>query len=249
MFFFLSTNEFTITQDKRKETLFTIEFKERSKELIQSIVKSKLLIGTTISDDDKFIQFSALSIKTLEQHQKTLFKNQGTKKGSYQITLKMLYDLSNQLSMLEKNSNKVFYCYEPEKIIVIDQCIFIYLSNENMISINDNEKNNIVFTSPFHKTNGFLCPEIKAIKSIPTEINARSTYYSLGALAIYMLTAVDITNTTTTKTTTTKTTTTNTTTTKPIITEIINQIKETKLFYMLERCLNEKAEDRSILFI
>ena len=66
----IENNEFKIYQDTKKESYFIIEFNEPSKSLINSLIKTKILLGASSSDDYTSIFFTSYTIETLEQ-----FKN------------------------------------------------------------------------------------------------------------------------------------------------------------------------------
>jgi hypothetical protein len=233
---FLSTNEFTIQKDKTKSPLFTIEFTENSEPLINSIQ----LIGSTISDDYKSITFKATSVQSLKKFQS---KKENV---TYENALRLIVSLIDQLNYLIKKEFSCFYEYTPENIIVVDGTKFIYLSNNDLIKI-EKSSANIRFTRPFSRE-GFISPEISQITSIPTEVNYKTIYYSLGVLVVYFLLNVNI-NRTNTKTP-------NTTNISILekenelkLNEILTPIYGTKLYWLLIRCLDNDPEKRSILYI
>ena len=64
---FLSTDEFSISKSKVDNTLFTIDFQKDSESLIDSMIKTKLIIASSISDDYKSVTFRASSVKSLKK--------------------------------------------------------------------------------------------------------------------------------------------------------------------------------------
>ena len=64
---FLSTDEFSVYKNKEQNTLFTIEFQKNSESLINSIIKTKLIIASTISDDYKIFSFRCSSVKSFKK--------------------------------------------------------------------------------------------------------------------------------------------------------------------------------------
>jgi hypothetical protein len=153
----------------------------------------------------------------------TNFINKYTKKSiNYDTLLIMTYHLSIQLKYLIDN-NYTFIGYSPKNVIAIDNK-FIYLPNSEEILSIENEK--ITITFPFTQQDFFLSPEMFLIKKIPSKIHYKTSYYSLACLLIYYL--------------------------RPGEKEIMFDklaIKGTKMYFLLERCLNSNIESRSILYI
>ena len=111
---------------------------------------------------DVFIKTHPLTIKKIEE---------------------IIENLINQLYFLSKEYNYTFYRFNPKNIIVIDSSQFLYISSDDLMPITNNK---IIFTSPFCK-DYFISPELKEITSIPSSINAKTIYYSLGSLIIHLL--------------------------------------------------------------
>ena len=237
MFEFLSTDEFSIYKNKEQGSLFMIKFQVNSESLINSIIKTKLIIGSSISDNYKALTFRASSVKSL----KKFISNK--KNTNYENTLKLIVSLTNQIQYLIITESKCFYEYIIENIIVIDDDKFIYLSNDDLLKLS--ESNNFHFTKPFNRE-GFISPELLKINSIPSELNYKTIYYSLGALVVYFLFDKNINN-------------------KDgfkdgfkddfkddfnsDLNEILKPIEGTKLFGLLIRCLFQEANERSIVYI
>jgi hypothetical protein len=219
---FLSTDEFSIYKNEKDNTFFTIEFQEISESLINSLIKTKLLIASSIDDEYKYISFRASSVKSLK---KFLLKSGNI---NYENALKIILSLSKQIQYLITKEFKCFYEYIIENIIVIDDEKFIYLSNEDLLELSD--PNKIQFVKPFNRE-GFISPELSKINSIPSELNYKTIYYSLGALVVYFLFEKNINDI------------------NCDINEILKPIEGTKLFGLLNRCLFEKANERSIIYV
>jgi len=225
MFEFLSTDEFSVYKNKEQSTLFTIEFQVNSESLIDSMIKSKLIIASFISDDYKTFSFRASSVKSF----KKFISNR--ENINYENTLKIIVSLCKQIQYLITIKYECFYKYIIENIIVIDDDKFIYLSNEDLIKLS--ESNKIKFIKPFNRE-GFISPELLKINSIPSELNYKTIYYSLGALVVYFLFDKNINN-------------------KDgfncDLNEILKPIEGTKLSGLLIRCLFQEANERSIVYI
>ena len=156
MFEFLSTEEFSIYKNKEQSTLFMIKFQVNSESLINSMIKTKLIIGSLISDNYKDLTFRASSVKSL----KKFISNK--ENINYENTLKLIVSLTKQIQYLILSECECFYEYIFENIIVIDDDKFIYLSNDDLLKLS--ESNNFHFTKPFNRE-GFISPEILKIVS------------------------------------------------------------------------------------
>lgn len=220
---FLSTDEFSIYKNEKNNTFFTIQFEENSEPLINSLMKTKLILITDISDEYKTFSFRASSVKSLKRF---LSKRENI---TYENSLKIILCLSKQFQYLITKEKLCFYKYIIENIIVIDDENFFCLSNEDLFELS--KTNNIRFTKPFNYE-GFISPELLEIKSIPAELNYKSIYYSLGALVVYFLFEKNINNDEN----------------KNILNEILKPIEGTKLFGLLNRCLFEEANKRAIIY-
>ena len=101
---FLSTEEFSISKSKEDNTLFTIEFQTSCESLISSMIKTKLIIASSISDDYKTFSFRASSVKSF----KKFISNR--ENINYQNTLKIIVSLCNQVQYLI--TIKIIYLYK-----------------------------------------------------------------------------------------------------------------------------------------
>jgi hypothetical protein len=231
----IETNDFKILQNERNPSIFFIIFFKNSKALINSITKTKILLGTTIYDNFTSFSFKATSVKTFKQYQEYLKTKNGSINMPYNEILKMIYNLTTQLKYVIENENMSFIGYNPENIIVFDNNKFAYISSEHLFKVNNGFIN---ITYPFTKTDFFMSPEILSIKELPHNICYKSSYYSLGGLIIYSLipnnefnndNEHDVNN----------------------IEKIMDSlsIKGTKLFGLLKRCFLKEPIKRSIIFI
>ena len=236
----IKNDEFKVYRDNRKETLYKILFSTSStlNSLLNSIIKTNMLKGSTITEDYKSITFQALSVKTLPQYLSYLKTTQNNNTLDINKSLSMIYYLSNQLKYLINNENKCFYRYNPNNILIIDETKFMYLSNEDLLKIDPETKTMEINT--IISLDWFVSPEILKITSIPERLHYKSIYYSLGALIIYSLYSINILDI--------RNDISNEIDQIDQIDQIIEQIKGTKLYYFLKRGLNEKIENRTLLY-
>jgi hypothetical protein len=168
---------FSVTQHDRKKNLFNIFL--NNKQLLYSITKTKIIQNYTILDTGTSIMLKASSIKTYEEFKKSQKNTNKIDRLPHSILLKMIYYLSKQLSYLITNHGKCFYTYEPNNIIVIDDNIFLCISQEHLTDIKNND---IYIYSPISTSNLYLSPELSSAKILPIIINYKTIFYSLGLL-------------------------------------------------------------------
>ena len=172
--------------------------------------------------DDKRIFFNAFSVTTLKEFQQTL-KNPNIK---YQKTLQLILSLGQQLEYLIETENVSFYEYNPENVIVIDGTIFIYLSNNLMRVF---KKHTMEFRFPFIRAPHLLIsPELAKIQNIPSTVNHKTIYYSLGLLSLSFLLNERI---------------------GEFHLDQIDFLKNTKLYWLLLRCLDLDPSKRTIVYL
>jgi len=230
----LSNNEFTVLKNEIKDS-YSVKFKYPSKDLIYSLIKTKLIIGSTITDDFRTLTFKSLNIQSLKQLQNTLIERNGTKKFSYELSLRMLLSLSKQLSYFLTKTDVCFFKYNPKNVLVIDEEIFLYLSNDDLVKREDEE---LLIITPF-LWKDYVSPELQSITSIPTKINYKSIIYSLGLLIIDRVLEDELSHILEIAKDDEKI----------LFDEIEKSIGKTKLFYCLKRCLDKKVENRKVLYI
>lgn len=225
--------EFIIYQDNTK---FQISVNLNNIPLLNSVTKTKIINGSTITDNYKTIYFNAISVKSFETYQKDLYKINGSYKVPYDHALLILFYFGKQIEYLIKNENKCFYAYNLDNIIVVDDNKFLYLSDIYLADIEN--KKDLLISLPFEKEkNCFMCPEVKGIEEIPFELSFKTIYYSLCLLLIYALSyEMDFLEETGENR-------------NNRINDLLKPIIDTKLYYTIKRGLIEDPKKRSILYI
>jgi len=155
-----------------------------------------------------------------------------TESLDYTRVISMLYCLNKQQSFLSKKLNYGLFYLDLKDIVVIDSSIFICINPEVVKNINS--LGEFVFYSPFSRNSktAFFSPELLALDKIPSVINCKCFYYSLGALAIYCLfdkniKGLDIID----------------------VKHILNPICQTKLYWMLLKATDSNCERRTLIYI
>ena len=233
-------------EDEIDNKSFTIFFDSYNEALIKSISKTKIILGATTTEKYKTLSFKAISVQRFSDFQSELERKNKTLKIPYNLVLKMTHNLVTQLKYLITNFSQTFLVYSPENLIVIDKHKFVYLCNDFLLDIkngndynNDNDNDyNVLISYPFTRDDFFMAPELYCIKEIPSFLNYKVSYFSLGCLILFGLLGDDDFI-------------------KEDCVEDLQQIKKhldsliiknTKLYWLLERCLVEEPTNRSILF-
>jgi len=226
---------------KNNEDIYKIIFyyqNANNKLLFDSIIKTKLILGATVTNDYKMLQFKALSVKSFQNYEKEEKEN-NFKKNTTNTSANILYSLSIQLNYLLSNS----YCflgYNTKDIFIIDN-YFVFLNTEYIHKIN--EKNMITISYPFTTNDFFISPELLKTTILPFDVHFKTIYFSLACLILFILIENNNCN---------------------FYIEYLNAhdkyfeinkylnllpIKETKLYWTLSRCFIENPSERQILFI
>jgi hypothetical protein len=218
----ISTKGYTIEQTNNTDR-FTLYIKGPNHlkyEVYKSIDDTNILSNTFYNDESETIIFTAETVVTL-----TSFIKKGCLTMSQAI--KMINDLSKQIAHLETN-RFAFYGYDLDDIIVINDTIFIIVNTSKLLDV---VEDNIIFNSPI-KLPYFSNPEVDKLTNLPSTINYRSSYYSLGALTLFCLLNLYIYSELETH-----------------IDNILQPLYYTKMYWFLKRSLHKKSEQRLLLFI
>lgn len=221
--------------------IFKIEFKYAAYPLINSLIKTRLIQGGSTDETYKRIIFKARSVKTLEEFKNDKMISQGRKNLLVSDVANMVRSLSAQLNYLVSNQSHTIIGYNPSDIIVINEEKFAFIGSELVANIDTDEGYEMATIScPFSTNDFFVSPELLEIKEIPSKIHYKTAYFSLGLLLIYVLLADDdfykdyLKHKHSGK-----------------ILESLNShsVKNTRIYWLLSRCLVEEAKNRSIILI
>lgn len=209
-----------------ENNIFNIETYRPNPILLLSL--KKMIRGATCSDDYTLIRFKTYSVEMLREKM--------SEKPKIQMVANMLSTLAEQLKYLITEYSYTFLGYNTENIIVIDGNKFLFIDIDLMSEIDDQK--NITIFYPFKKIDFFVSPELKKVSKLPCTIHYKTTYFSLGCLLLQGLLSWDDNFY-------------NEYLMGKNIDEYLHShpIKETKLYWLICRCLVEEPEKRSILFI
>lgn len=162
--------------------------------------------------------FAAESVTNIEKH----------KKLNERQILNLIKCVSKQMEYLHKN-NLAFYGIGLNDILIINNDIFLIANLKYLYNL-DKERN-LSFYCPISKP-FFSSPELINIKYLPSKIDYRTCYYSLGALIVYYYLNINL----------------------PLEDEVkretlLEPLAYTKLYWFLIRCLKENNKKRILLFI
>ena len=146
---------------------------------------------------------------------------------SQQHCVKLINDLSSQLIYLNKLGYG-FYGLDMDNIIIIDNT-FIFCSAQYLLPLVNND---ILFVSPINNPT-FSNPELFKLTSLPSRINLKCFYYSLGSLVTFLLLNKNLL----------------VSNTPEQIDNIFRPINNTKIYWFLKRCLDDDINNRQLLLI
>jgi hypothetical protein len=236
-----SNDSIKIKEDKIK-SIFTIEFFTSNKILIDSLIKTRIIQGATSTEDYREIKFKAQSVKPLLKFKEEQLKQSGAKTLPINLVAEMIFSLSIQLNHISSINNHTILGYSPENIIVINEKKFAFLGSEYVTKIEEDGK--ILVSYPFTSNEFYISPELLKIKELPSYVHYKTSYFSLACLVLNTLLSDEefnegfyenyLKNNNPGK----------------IIDQLNNHpIKNTKLYWLLSRCLIEDPKKRSILLI
>ena len=218
-------------------SVYKIVFKYSSYALINSLLKTRIIKGGSTDEFYKSITFNAKSVKTVTQYQNEKLANNSTL--SVIDIVNLLQSQAKQLNYLIEKESHTILGYNPDSIIVINDIAFAFLDSELIVYINPENKS-ITISYPFSPQDFFVSPELLQIKAIPSLIHFKTTYFSLALLLLYGFTGnnafyVDyLIHKNPDK-----------------LMDVLSNhsIKDTKLYWLLSRCLLKDVEKRNILYI
>jgi len=226
----------------------SIFFSYANEPLIKSIVSQEILPKCSQTNYN-VINFNADKVERLIDYRNPNTNANTNTTHQLENVTQMLYDLSSQLNYLMQRYSKCFLGYYSTNVLVISYegvKRFVYIpKSEDICDIVDNT---LRVSHPFTRHKLYESPETLAIKCIPSFINRKSIYYSLGCLVLdglrfangdrFMLKHACIDET--------------------CYEDYIERnlklledsfLKGSKLYYCLKRCLQKEADDRSCIYM
>jgi hypothetical protein len=143
-------------------------------------------------------------------------------KLKYHIALKLINDISTQIFLFKKLGYGITN-FDIDDIIIIDEK-FLFINPTKIVK----EKSKKLYIDKIIKKNKFISPEIDNLESIPNKIHYKTSIYSLALICIYCLTKKNI---------------------KENSISLIDYIYGTKLYWCIERCLEQNPMNRFLYII
>jgi hypothetical protein len=144
----------------------------------------------------------------------------------------LAFHLSLQLNLLEKRGYTMLYL-QPSHIVKIrsrsrsrSRYMYLLVDLTQLVPLSNIDSNNLVLNYPeiYPFPKGVCAPELYTIGVLPFITHRSASYYSLGLLCLYLLQHQNQNLS-------------------------LNHLRDTPLFYFLERCLKEEPIERRCIFI
>jgi hypothetical protein len=222
-----------------EKSMFIIKFEYRADKIINSLIKTRIITGSSTDESYKIIKFKAETVKSLKEFIESSYVKHGKRGLIVSDIAKMIRSLSMQLSHLIVHQSSTIIGYNAENIIVINDEKFAFLGSEFVAKI-DEDTEEAMISCPFTATDFFVSPELLKIKELPAYIHYKASYFSLACLLLLCISGDDefykeyLIHNQSLK-----------------ILEVLNNhpIKNTRIYWLLSRCLVEEAKNRSIILI
>jgi hypothetical protein len=147
---------------------------------------------------------------------------------TYEQVLNIIHTMSIQINFLYEKKYG-FYGIDLNDVIVINNNIFLIVSDKNLLKIDrHDDTNELLIIDKMIHVPLFNNPEIIKIKELPAKINYKCIHYSLGLFICYCLFGSDIL--------------------EKNIEEPLETISFTKLYFFLKRCFDD-LDERCLLFV
>lgn len=143
-------------------------------------------------------------------------------KLEYHIALKLMNDIGTQIFLLNKLGYGITH-FDIDDIIIIDGD-FLFINPDKIVK----EQSKELYIDKIIKKNKFISPELENLESIPNKIHYKTSIYSLALICIYCLTKKNIKD-------------------NPL--SLIDYIYATKLYWCIERCLEQHPKNRFFYII
>ena len=243
---YLSFLNSVIIQDKRNPTKYCLKLSndhsctdDISDLFFKSLLDSKIITGSSINSYYSAISFYASSVVKLKDWLLAC-GSCGPNRMSYNSAIHLVYSLSKQQKYLE-HTKLGFVCFNVDDIVVIDDSKFICVNPslcEEIFEVggsgtSSTARSKMTLCRPFNSAHCFCSPELLLVNSLPASVHYKTSYYSLGLLAIFCLFGYDGRCSSDSQQTL----------------SVLEPILNTKLYFYLLRCLSVHAENRHLLFV
>ena len=178
------SSDFIKIEEGPTRGIFRILFVYSNRPIINSLLKTKIIQGGTSSDTYRVLQFKASSVKSLNQFREEMKLKTGSQALPINIAAHITMTLVEQLNYLITHESHTIIGYNPDNIIVINDKKFAFLGSESAIEIKENM---CQISYPFTKTDFYVSPELLNIKELPSYVHYKTAYFSLACLIVGVL--------------------------------------------------------------
>jgi len=179
-------------------------------------------------DNDKSSIF--VSCESIKPFYNYLIENENLL--TYEQCLQIINSLSIQINYLYENKYG-FHSFNLNDLIVIDDNIILIINSEKLLKIDIHRNDEMLHVCKYIDINNecFNNPEILNINELPCKISHKCIYYSLGLLIIHCLFGIKLDEL------------------NDNLANVLEPIRNTKMYYFLERCLQNNVNKRYLLFL
>lgn len=226
------TDSFELSRDS---IAFQITFSSTNEVVVQSLIKTRLLPGAYTNEHFSMVRFKADTVKPL-----TTFQQERT--TSVAQVAKMIRCLSKQIAYLLETEHCVYMGFHPNNVLIINNEVFLYVVGSEWVVPCDPDTNQVTISCPFTTADFFVSPELRTITSLPAEVHFKMAYFSFACLLLSVILRGD--NTFYEEYLTHKRE------PKEMLDLLARHpIKDTRIFWLLSRCLVEDPTKRSIILL
>jgi hypothetical protein len=211
-----------MTESQQKQQYY--DFANPQEQLIKSLIDLKFLSRLTTSNSYKRIEFFAQDICNLPTYLERVERTRGRPNLSYEEAVQCATDIGKQLFHMEKQ-NQSWLFLNKEKVFVINNHHFIYLGED---------------TKETKKTNNSLCEHITIttppftkrevtnnnIIIAPELVSLSTLPYNINSRCVYYSLGSLVSS----------------------CLHSLEEIRDTKLYWFLMRCMKTSPSERSLIF-
>jgi hypothetical protein len=173
----------------------------------------KLIKGSYVDHDSNSVYFSAEKAVPFNPNNRL----------SYHTCIQMVDDLTKQIMLLHKFGYGI-YGFNMNDILTIDEH-FVFCSTQHMLPLMDDH---FVFNAPIRRPY-FSSPELDKLTKLPSKLNYKCCYYSLGTFVGLCLLNIHLL--------------------VEDFEKLIEPLHDTKIYWFIKNCTNEDVNKRILLLI
>ena len=125
------------------------------------------------------IQINARSIQPLSN-----FLTKKQNKLTYNLTVLLAHHLKLFIELAEHDKKTLTY-FDLDDIVVVDEKTFLFVNYAKLVPLLENNGTQVF--EPIDKKIDFISPELQKVKQLPSLVDSRSVYFSLGLLVVFCL--------------------------------------------------------------